>query len=105
MEANLDRSGAPNVVTEPYSVLPAQYFGVRRKQAPEQQLMIAVLHDALDCIEKHRFATHTSGRRLYREAQQWFMAREAGWPFSFESICSALDLDANAVRQRLGVLS
>lgn len=84
-------------------VLPSQHFGPRRKQAPEQRLMIAVLHDALDCLEKYRCATDTRGRRLFEDAKQWFLAAETDWPYSFECICGVLDLDANAVRQRLHV--
>lgn len=82
-------------------VLPAQHFAVRRKEGPEQRLMIAVLHDALDCVEKYRFAMNARGRRLFREAAQWFLVDEAGWPYSFECICATLDLDSNAVRERL----
>jgi hypothetical protein len=83
-------------------VLPSQYFQRRRGQTPEERLIIAVLHEALDCVEKHRFATDADGRRLFHEAQQWFTANETAWPtYSFECICELLDLDANAVRQRL----
>ena len=84
-------------------ILPSQHFGPRRKQAPEQRLMIAVLHDALDCLEKYRFATGRHGRRLFHDAKQWFLADEPEWPYSFECICGVLDLDSNAVRQRLRV--
>ena len=78
-------------------VLPSQHFGPRRMEAPEQRLMIAVLEDALDCL------TGSHGRRLSDEAKQWFLADETHWPYSFECICGALDLDADAVRQRLRV--
>jgi hypothetical protein len=66
--------------------------------------MIAVLHDALDCVEKYRFATNSRGRRLFHEAKQWFLADEVEWPCSFECICGVLDLDSNAVRQRSRVV-
>ena len=90
--------------TQPEVVLPSQYFPPRRKQAPEQQLMIAVLHDAVDCLEKYRFATDIRDRRLFNEAKQWFLAHETEWPYSFECICGVLQLDSNAVRQRLRVM-
>jgi hypothetical protein len=104
MEANLHLGGVPIGMTPLDVVLPSQHFGPQRKQAPEQRLMIAVLHDALDCVEKYRFATGTHGRRLFREAQRWFLADETDWPYSFECICGVLDLDSNAVRQRLRVV-
>lgn len=37
------------------------------------------------------------------ETKQWFLADETEWPYSFECISGVLDLDSNAVRQRLGV--
>ncbi|MGD0948095.1 MAG: hypothetical protein ABSA52_11750 [Candidatus Binatia bacterium] len=103
IEANLQLAGVPSSLTQPDIILPSQHFGPRRKQAPEQRLMIAVLHDALDCVEKYRFATIRHGRRLFHEAKQWFLADEADWPYSFECICGILGLDSNAVRQRLRV--
>ena len=101
IEASLHLANVPMSMTQSDIVLPSQHFGARRKQAPEQRLMIAVLHDALDCVEKYRFATGTHGRRLFREAQRWFLSDEPDWPYSFECICGVLDLDSNAVRQRL----
>ena len=86
------------------TLLPSQYFPVRRKQTPERRLMIAVVYEALHCLEKHRFATELEGRRLFREAQDWFLADEKNWPYSFECICALLDLESDAVRERLGVL-
>ena len=69
MEANFQVAGVPIGVMQPDIVLPAQHFGSRRAQPPEQRLMIAVLHDALECIEKYRLATGTHGRRLFQEAK------------------------------------
>ena len=103
MEGNLRLAGLPTGMMRLDIVLPSQHFGSRRKQTPEQRLMIAVLQDALDCIEKYRYATDTHGRRLFQEAKQWFLADETDWPYSFECICGALDLDADAVRQHLRV--
>jgi len=78
-------------------VLPSQHFEPRRPQAPEQRLMIAVFQDALECLAGNH------GDRLCDEAKRWFLADEADWPYSFQGICGVLDLDANAVRQRLRV--
>lgn len=66
--------------------------------------MVAVLRNALGCIEEHRHATDTRDRRLLDETKQWFLATDTNWPYSFECICEVLDLDANAIRQRLGVV-
>lgn len=98
-EANLQVAGLRRQF-----ILSWQEFGPRRrKQAPEERLMIAVLHDALDCLEKYRFATGRQGRRLFHQTKRWFLADDTLWPYSFERICGALDLDANTVRQRIAI--
>jgi len=65
--------------------------------------MIAVLNDALECLEKHRFATEIQACRLFRQARRWFLASDTEWPYSFECICGALDLDANRLRRRIAI--
>lgn len=105
MQTNLRPSGVTTAMTQFGIVLPSQHYGTRRGQAPEEQLMIAVLHDARDCLEKYRLATNHHGQRLFREASQWFLADEPDWPYSFECICLVLDLDSEAVRRRLRVAS
>ena len=87
MTAALQQVGVPDDTTHFGVLLPSQHPGSRRAQIPEQRLMIAVLHDALECLVKHRFASSSEGRQLFREAQRWFLADEADWPYSFESIC------------------
>ena len=103
MDANLNLAGVPIGMTQLDIILPSQQFGPRRKHAPEQRLMIAVLQDALDCVEKYRFAKDPRGRRLFDDAKQWMLAAETDWPYSFECICAVLDLNSDAVRQRLRV--
>jgi hypothetical protein len=85
-------------------LLPSQHFGAVRKLTPEQRLLVAVLDDALECLTKYRSAIDPLGRRLFEEARQWCLARDADdWACSFQRICSALDLDAGAVRRKLSV--
>lgn len=104
MATNLHLAEARIGIIQSDIVLPSQHFRALPKQAPEQRLMIAVLHDAFDCVEKYRFATNTRERQLFREAQRWFLSDEPDWPYSFECICGVLDLDSNAVRQRLAAV-
>lgn len=91
-------------ITELDTLLPSQYFPAPRRRSPEHRLMMAVLYEALHCLETHRFATELQGRRLFREAQDWFLADEKKWPYAFECMCAVLGLEADAVRERLGVL-
>ena len=81
----------------PGIVLPSQHLKPRHKHPPEYQLITAVLHDALDCVNR------THGRRLFLDAKQWFLADERDWPYSFERIWEFLDLDSNAIRHHLGL--
>jgi len=97
--------GIPVTMMPGAAVLPSQFFAKRSKSEPELQLMMAVLYEALNCLEKHRVATDVRGRRLLRETVQWLLADEVDWPFSFVSICGVLDLDTNAVRQHLRVFA
>lgn len=89
---------------EPDIMLPAQYFAVLRKsapQGPEYQLVLAMLQDAVECFQKYRFATEPHGRELYEDARQWIMSEDQSWPFSFENICMILRLEPSFVRQGL----
>jgi len=101
MNANLDLAEVPSDIFQPHVILPSQHFTRPGKLTPEHRLMIAVLDNALQSLEKYRFATKRRGRRLFGEVTQWLLAEETDWPFSFECICAVLDLDAQAVRQRL----
>ncbi len=90
---------------EPYQpdiLLPAQQPR-RRAVTPEEALITAVLEDAIDCVRKHRGAQTRQGRRLFREAQDWFLLEQPDWPFSFERICACLGLDVDSVRRALGL--
>jgi hypothetical protein len=86
---------------EPGSVLPMQYLDSRKKLAPEARLMIAVLQNAINCLEKYRLTARPLGRQLFDEEKQWFLAPGGDWPYSFEHICAAPDLDADAVRESI----
>jgi hypothetical protein len=101
MSANLDLAGIPDGMLQPHIILPSQHFAPHRKPAPEHRLMIAVLQDALNSLERYRAATGHRGRRLFREVTQWLLSEETDWPFSFERICEVLALDSNAVRHHL----
>ena len=62
---------------------------------PEKVLMLAVLEDAVTCIQK--FSKGKRNRRL-RETIEWIIAEDDDWPFSFKSICDALGFDATSLR-------
>src|SRR5207253_4247412 len=63
-----------------------------RHHVGELRLMAAVLEDAINILRKRPRS------RAGREAREWLNSRDATWPFAFERICDALDLDADSVR-------
>jgi hypothetical protein len=66
-----------------------------RHQVGELRLMAAVLEDAINIVRKRPRS------RAGREAREWLASSDASWPFAFERICEALDLDANSVRRQV----
>jgi hypothetical protein len=101
MDEDRHLTGVPIDLLQPDLVLPVQHFNPPRKLAPEHRLMMAVVDDALRCIERHRCSTKARGRRLFQEVKEWLLAEDPHLPYSFEHICAVLDLDADAVRERL----
>jgi len=57
--------------------------------------MAAVLEDAVNILRRRPRS------RAGREAREWLSSRDASWPFAFERICDALDLDADSVRRQI----
>ena len=63
--------------------------------------MRAVLVDALKCVHPQAATPSPAARRLAREAQQWLLADDARWLFSFVNICTVLGLDPEYLRRGL----
>jgi len=62
--------------------------------------MHAVLEDAIRCL--HGGGSPMRERlALAAEARAWVEARDGRWPYSFENICEALDIDPKRLRVRL----
>jgi hypothetical protein len=64
----------------------------------EQRLMLAVLLDALRTIACHETRQRAKNWGDCRAAVQWVQAHDRRWLFSFENICSALDLNPLKLR-------
>jgi hypothetical protein len=63
--------------------------------------MLAVLEDAISCFQKYAGARKGRQYRLFAEAEEWLLDEDASWCFSFESICSVLDLNSAYLREGL----
>jgi hypothetical protein len=66
-----------------------------RHHVGELRLMAAVLEDAINVLRKRPRS------RAGREAREWVTSNDASWPFAFERICDALDLDVESVRRQV----
>jgi hypothetical protein len=89
---------------EPSAVLPAQMPGGARWDADTsgpRALMLAVLEDAIRCIEEGRGRCRFDIRRRAAEAEAWVRCDRGEWPFSYVNICEVLGFDPDAVRVRL----
>ena len=88
----------------PAIMLPDQFgeqvSGGSRHHA-EKRLMAAVLQDAVAIFRRHVHTERGPGVRMFQEAQQWFRSNDTSWPFSFESICNALDISPLYLRRAL----
>jgi len=85
-------------------VLPAQMSaGVRwdGDTSGPRALMLAVLADAVQCIERGRQRRTFRARRLAADAEAWVRSNRRDWPFSFVNICEVLGFEADAFRKRL----
>jgi hypothetical protein len=85
-------------------LIPEQFLATYQRTFrldPEKVLMLAVLQDAVTCFQENIAATCKKKRALYQEAEEWFLANEKSYLFSFESICEALGFDVGYFRQGL----
>jgi hypothetical protein len=67
----------------------------------EEKLLLAVLADAIEHFQKHVVANDEKGRKLFQEAEEWFLEKDSDGLFSFEYICDTLQLRPDYIRQGL----
>ena len=91
-------------ILEPDTCLPSQFWGNRglsRQLEGEKRLMIAIMKDAVECLEKYRNARSSAGRELYQNALEWIEDQGTGWLFSFNNIRGLLGFDPDYMRESL----
>jgi hypothetical protein len=86
----------------PDALMPGQYYEGVRGDDPAtgaiKRLMLAVLEDALRCLQTYAKARTPIQRRVFFEAQAWISDRRARGPFAFEAVCDALGIEPNRLR-------
>ncbi|MGH8011466.1 MAG: hypothetical protein ACREQ4_03055 [Candidatus Binataceae bacterium] len=87
-------------------ILPSQFFTAMGSGGlcSEQRLMLAVLVDAINILQGWQRLGNARKRRAFAEAGQWVNTRGTGYPFSFDSVCDALSINPEILRERLSGL-
>jgi hypothetical protein len=67
----------------------------------EERLMLAVLESAVEDFQKYVLARRPRGKKLFQEAEEWFLDKDSDEVFSFRNICETLQLHPDYVRQGL----
>jgi hypothetical protein len=91
-------------ILEPDVFLPAQFHGnggLSRQLDGEKRLMIAILKDAVECLNKYRGARSSLGSTQYQNALEWVQDEGTDWLFSFNNICDLLGFDPDYLRKVL----
>jgi hypothetical protein len=81
-----------------------KYFETLRRSEhlePEQDLLLAILQDAIDTYRKYGRARDPEGKKQFRESEEWIMGGRNDWIFSFNNVCELLGLDPDYVRRGL----
>jgi hypothetical protein len=93
---------SPARLTIPDVLTLAQYYDGIRTQYPEanaiKRLMLAVLQDALRCLQTYAESRNPAHRQAFAEAETWILDRRAEEPFTFVSICEALAIQPHYLR-------
>src|SRR5215469_6395569 len=95
------------ILSQAAVILPSQYFASVGSigLSGEQRLMLAVLVDAINVLQSWQNGGSVRKRRNFAEAAQWIKAHGTSYPFSFDSVCDALEIDSELLRSRLCILT
>ena len=91
-------------ILEPDVFLPSQFYGnggLARELEGEKRLMIAILKDAVECLEKFRGSRSSAGKISYQSAIEWVEDSDTDWLYSFTNICDLLGFDHDYLREQL----
>ena len=69
----------------------------------EERLMLAVLESAVEDFQKYFLARHPSEKKLFQQAEDWFLEKNSDELFSFGYVCETLGLHPDHIRKSLMV--
>jgi hypothetical protein len=68
---------------------------------PEQKLMAAILEDVLRDFHEYVLGHTECEKNRFKEAEDWILAEDSQWLYSFENTCLHLDIDCQCFRRKL----
>ena len=93
------------VYSQPYLFKPDTSFDPQWRKThleAEQELMLAVLEDAVTCFQGYFAARDKKEARLFREAEEWILQQDkSDWLLPFDNVCETLSLDPGYIREGL----
>ena len=69
----------------------------------EERLMLAVLESAVEDFQTYVLARHPSGKKLFQQAEAWFLEKDSDALFSFGNVCETLGLHPDYIWKGLMV--
>ena len=91
-------------MVEPDTMTPHQYFDrifAEASLVPEKRLMLAVLEDAIASFQRAFIQPRDTEFDEETDIEAWLDSNDMSWPFSFASICQALDMEPDYLRTGL----
>ena len=68
---------------------------------PEKTLLLAVLRDAVSCFQENFRASDRRKKRSFLEANDWIMAEDTSYVFSYVNVCNELNVAPSYLRRGL----
>jgi hypothetical protein len=72
-----------------------------RPLAPERELMVAILEEALADYQRCCSARDKKGMKQFADAKAWILESDSEWIFSFINCCEALGIEPGYLRHGL----
>lgn len=97
----MDEEEIVHLLDEGVLVMPEQFFASAARlvsRSAPHRLALAILLDALLCVQRSQHSACKRIRQRGEEARSWFESQDDRWPFSFQNICGYLMLEPEAVR-------
>jgi hypothetical protein len=94
-------------MVEPDTMTPLQFFDrifAEASLVPEKRLMLAVLEDAIAAYQRAYVQPREDEEPVVaappeeHDVEAWLASDDMSWPFSFASICQALDMEPDYLR-------